>query len=208
MTNFVSWWNAQHVWYPDVCDSKDIPEPNINSESWSIIPIELWSLGTCFKSLSAAKYVDVQLRSGNKEWTDEQMERLMNKVMVLFRFINGTHIIIDHAVLHCCRGTQLGESASGWREPSPDNLCWDKTLLQTHILSHDPMFWGLGKRNRLHVPFLLLPLLMTSGFFVLWTLLILTGVIVVEPEYVVGQTLFVNISVPSRSFADLGWWLL
>ena len=38
-----------------------------------------------------AKYVDVQLRSGNKEWTDEQMERLMDKVMVLFRFINGNH---------------------------------------------------------------------------------------------------------------------
>ena len=35
--------------------------------------------------------MDVQLRSGNKEWTDEQMERLMDKVMVLFRFINGNH---------------------------------------------------------------------------------------------------------------------
>ena len=35
--------------------------------------------------------MDVQLRSGNKEWTDEQMERLMDKVMVLFRFINGIH---------------------------------------------------------------------------------------------------------------------
>ena len=39
--------------------------------------------------LPPAKYVDIQLRSGNKEWTDEQMERLMDKVMVLFRFING-----------------------------------------------------------------------------------------------------------------------
>ena len=36
-----------------------------------------------------AKYVDIQLRSGNKEWTDEEMERLMDKIMVLFRFING-----------------------------------------------------------------------------------------------------------------------
>ena len=50
----------------------------------------------CSKSLStyAAKYVDVQLRSGSKEWTDEQMERvrLMDKVMVLFRFINSMYI--------------------------------------------------------------------------------------------------------------------
>ena len=52
----------------------------------------LHSPGTKCTSLSAAKYVDVQLRSGNKEWTDEQMERLMDKVMVLFRFINGTYI--------------------------------------------------------------------------------------------------------------------
>ena len=39
--------------------------------------------------LFAAKYVDLQLRSGNKEWTDEEMERLMDRVMVLFRFIHG-----------------------------------------------------------------------------------------------------------------------
>ena len=46
-------------------------------------------MGSLSLSLSAAKYVDVQLRSGNKEWTDEEMERLLDKVMVLFRFING-----------------------------------------------------------------------------------------------------------------------
>jgi len=31
-----------------------------------------------------AKYVDLQLRSGNKEWTDEELEKLMDRVMVLF----------------------------------------------------------------------------------------------------------------------------
>ena len=36
-----------------------------------------------------AKYVDLQLRSGNKEWTDEELEKLMDRVMVLFRFIHG-----------------------------------------------------------------------------------------------------------------------
>ena len=47
-----------------------------------------------YHSISAAKYVDIQLRSGNKEWTDEEMERLMDKVMVLFRFINGKCMVL------------------------------------------------------------------------------------------------------------------
>ena len=38
---------------------------------------------------TAAKFVDSQLRSGNKEWTDEEMERLLDRVLVLFRFIHG-----------------------------------------------------------------------------------------------------------------------
>ena len=46
---------------------------------------------SCAPSLppTAAKFVDSQLRSGNKEWTDEEMERLLDRVLVLFRFIHG-----------------------------------------------------------------------------------------------------------------------
>ena len=36
-----------------------------------------------------AKFVDSQLRSGNKEWTDEEMEKLLDRVLILFRFIHG-----------------------------------------------------------------------------------------------------------------------
>ena len=36
-----------------------------------------------------AKYVDVQLRSGNKEWSDEELDRLLDRVMILFRYIHG-----------------------------------------------------------------------------------------------------------------------
>ena len=36
-----------------------------------------------------AKYVDTQLKSGNKEWSDEQLDRQLDKVMVLFRYIHG-----------------------------------------------------------------------------------------------------------------------
>ena len=36
-----------------------------------------------------AKYVDNKLRAGNKEATEEELERLLDKIMVIFRFIHG-----------------------------------------------------------------------------------------------------------------------
>lgn len=39
--------------------------------------------------LNIAKFVDSKLRAGNKEATEEELERLLDKIMVLFRFIHG-----------------------------------------------------------------------------------------------------------------------
>lgn len=39
--------------------------------------------------LNAAKYIDAQLKSGNKEWSDEELDKLLDRVMVLFRYIHG-----------------------------------------------------------------------------------------------------------------------
>lgn len=39
-----------------------------------------------------AKFVDSKLRAGNKESTEEEMERLLDKIMVLFRFIHGKDV--------------------------------------------------------------------------------------------------------------------
>lgn len=39
--------------------------------------------------LFSAKYVDTQLKSGNKEWSDEELDRQLDRVMVLFRYIHG-----------------------------------------------------------------------------------------------------------------------
>ncbi|NXP44884.1 CUL4A protein, partial [Heliornis fulica] len=36
-----------------------------------------------------AKYVDSKLRAGNKEATDEELERILDKIMIIFRFIHG-----------------------------------------------------------------------------------------------------------------------
>ncbi|XP_054975938.1 cullin-4B isoform X3 [Sorex araneus] len=36
-----------------------------------------------------AKYVDSKLRAGNKEATDEELEKMLDKIMIIFRFIYG-----------------------------------------------------------------------------------------------------------------------
>lgn len=39
-----------------------------------------------------AKFIDGKLRTGNKEATEDELERLLDKIMVLFRFINGKDV--------------------------------------------------------------------------------------------------------------------
>jgi cullin 4 len=36
--------------------------------------------------------VDSKLRAGNKEATEEELEKLLDKIMVLFRFIHGKDV--------------------------------------------------------------------------------------------------------------------
>ena len=36
-----------------------------------------------------AKHVDSKLRAGNKEATDEELEKMLDKIMIIFRFIYG-----------------------------------------------------------------------------------------------------------------------
>lgn len=36
--------------------------------------------------------MDCKLRAGNKEATEEELERLLDKIMVLFRFIHGKDV--------------------------------------------------------------------------------------------------------------------
>lgn len=46
---------------------------------------------TAFLVISShpAKYVDSKLRAGNKEATEEELERILDKIMIIFRFIHG-----------------------------------------------------------------------------------------------------------------------
>ena len=45
-----------------------------------------------FLYFSLAKFIDSKLRAGNKEATEDELERLLDKIMVLFRFINGKDV--------------------------------------------------------------------------------------------------------------------
>ncbi len=46
-----------------------------------------------------AKFVDSQLKSGNKEWSDEELDKLLDRVMVLFRYIHGMCVCVARNVL-------------------------------------------------------------------------------------------------------------
>ena len=45
-----------------------------------------------FLFVVTAKFIDSKLRAGNKEATEEELERLLDKIMVLFRFIHGKDV--------------------------------------------------------------------------------------------------------------------
>jgi cullin-4 len=62
--------------------------------------------------LTIAKYVDVQLRSGNKEWSDEELERLLDRVLVLFRYIHGKDVFEAFYKKDLAKRLLLAKSAS------------------------------------------------------------------------------------------------
>lgn len=59
-----------------------------------------------------AKFVDSKLRSGNKESTEEEMERLLDKIMVLFRFIHGKDVFEAFYKKDLAKRLLVGKSAS------------------------------------------------------------------------------------------------
>lgn len=63
----------------------------------------------CIHLFYLAKYVDSKLRAGNKEATEEELERILDKIMIIFRFIHGklslTSVVCQcffFYFLHCC----------------------------------------------------------------------------------------------------------
>ncbi|KAG8586623.1 hypothetical protein GDO81_005436 [Engystomops pustulosus] len=59
-----------------------------------------------------AKYVDSKLRSGNKEATDEELERCLDKIMIIFRFIHGKDVFEAFYKKDLAKRLLVGKSAS------------------------------------------------------------------------------------------------
>ncbi|XP_074658437.1 cullin-4B-like [Tubulanus polymorphus] len=59
-----------------------------------------------------AKYVDTKLRAGNKEATEEELEKLLDKIMVLFRFIHGKDVFEAFYKKDLAKRLLVGKSAS------------------------------------------------------------------------------------------------
>lgn len=92
----------------DVCLSKNEKFVNALKESFETFinqrqnkPAEL-----------IAKYVDTKLKAGNKEATEEELERLMDKIMVLFRFIHGKDVFEAFYKKDLAKRLLVGKSAS------------------------------------------------------------------------------------------------
>lgn len=62
--------------------------------------------------LIPAKFVDSKLRAGNKEATEEELERLLDKIMVLFRFIHGKDVFEAFYKKDLAKRLLVGKSAS------------------------------------------------------------------------------------------------
>jgi len=59
-----------------------------------------------------AKFVDSKLKVGNKESTEEELEKLLDKIMVLFRFIHGKDVFEAFYKKDLAKRLLLGKSAS------------------------------------------------------------------------------------------------
>ncbi|XP_054712277.1 cullin-4A-like [Uloborus diversus] len=59
-----------------------------------------------------AKYLDLKLRAGNKEATEEELEMLLDKIMVLFRYIHGKDVFEAFYKKDLAKRLLVGKSAS------------------------------------------------------------------------------------------------
>ena len=59
-----------------------------------------------------AKAVDARLRSGNKEASEEELEKILDKLLILFRFIHGKDVFEAFYKKDLAKRLLIGKSAS------------------------------------------------------------------------------------------------
>ncbi|XP_036621814.1 cullin-4B-like [Trichosurus vulpecula] len=65
-----------------------------------------------------AKFVDSKLRAGNREATDEELEKMLDKIMIIFRFIYGKDVFEAFYKKDLVKRLLFGKSASADAEKS------------------------------------------------------------------------------------------
>lgn len=65
-----------------------------------------------FHLINKAKFIDNKLRSGNKEATEEELDKILDKIMVLFRFIHGKDVFEAFYKKDLAKRLLIGKSAS------------------------------------------------------------------------------------------------
>jgi cullin-4 len=65
-----------------------------------------------------AKYIDTKLRSGNKKYNEQEIEALLDRLMVLFRYIHGKDVFEAFYKKDLAKRLLLGRSASSDLEKS------------------------------------------------------------------------------------------
>ena len=59
-----------------------------------------------------AKAVDARLRTGNKEASEEELEKILDKLLILFRFIHGKDVFEAFYKKDLAKRLLVGKSAS------------------------------------------------------------------------------------------------
>ncbi|KPP63618.1 cullin-4B-like [Scleropages formosus] len=104
----------------DVCFLKNEKFVNAMKEAFETFinkrpnkPAELIGKYLLFKMvLKSSKYVDSKLRAGNKEATDEELEKMLDKIMIIFRFIYGKDVFEAFYKKDLAKRLLVGKSAS------------------------------------------------------------------------------------------------
>jgi len=94
--------------------TSSIREPT-NQPNWLVWKVDkLYNTGfyNSFTLFISAKYVDMKLRAGNKEATEEELEQILDKIMVQFRFIHGKDVFEAFYKKDLAKRLLVGKSAS------------------------------------------------------------------------------------------------
>uniref|UniRef100_A0A8C1UNQ9 Cullin 4A n=1 Tax=Cyprinus carpio TaxID=7962 RepID=A0A8C1UNQ9_CYPCA len=93
-------------------DENRVCELTLLYELLSKVKGGLMTLLQAWRDYIKVHYVDSKLRAGNKEATEEELERILDKIMIIFRFIHGKDVFEAFYKKDLAKRLLVGKSAS------------------------------------------------------------------------------------------------